>query len=306
MTAIGVSAGPERTGRPNVWPAGKRNALRFVDRSLASLSESVERDLVAEECARADGWLQRLDPRAKVVGACLLIAGASLLRHLPLLVAFYLAMVAVGLAARLPSRLLLGRVWLALPLFTGVVAMPAVFGFVTPGPPVAIIGWPGGPALVITEPGVRTASTLVIRVAASVTAVLLLVLTTHWPVLLKALRALRVPDALVLVLAMTYRYIFLLARTANAMLLARKSRAVGPLDGAAARRWVAAMTVSLLGKSYHLSNEIYLAMLARGFRGEWPSLRGFRMRPVDWLALCAAALVVAGFVLADRRYVGPW
>ena len=278
----------------------------FVERTLSSLGESVERDLIAEECARQDGWLQRLDPRAKVVGAGLLVLGVGLLRHLPVLLAFYLAILAVGLAARLPSSLLVRRVWLALPFFTAVVAVPAVFSFVTPGPPLVPLGRLGGVEVAITAPGVRTALTLVVRVAASVSAVLLLVLTTRWPALLKALRVLRLPQAFVLVLAMTYRYIFLLVHVANSMFLARKSRTVGRADGAMARRWLAGTTTSLLGKSYHLSNEVYLAMLARGFRGEPAALDTFQMRPRDYLALATVALAGAAFVLADHLYAGGW
>ncbi len=56
--------------------------------------------------------------------------------------------------------------------------------------------------------------------------------TTPWADILKSLRALRVPQVFVLVLSMTYRYIFLFLHTANGILLARKSRIVGRTSGA--------------------------------------------------------------------------
>jgi len=301
MSSIGVCQTSAGRGRP----VG-RSRGGFVERTLASLSESVERDLVAEECANRDGWLQRLDPRAKVLGAALLVVAVGLVRHLPVLVGLYAAVVAIGLAARLPARLLVRRVWVALPFFTAVVALPAIFSFVTPGQPLLTLGQVGGVAVAVTAPGIRTALTLVFRVAASVSAVLLLVLTTRWPALLKSLRVLRVPQVFVLILAMTYRYIFLLAHVASAMFLAKQSRTVGRTDGALARRWLAGTAGSLLGKSYHLSNEVYLAMLARGFRGEPTTLDAFTMRGREYLALVAAGLGSAAFVLADRLYPGPW
>jgi cobalt/nickel transport system permease protein len=300
-----LRAGVQRTDADGAQP--RRGAsVGFVERTLASLSESVERDLVAEECANRDGWLQRLDPRAKVLGAALLVVAVGLIRHLPVLVGLYVAVVAIGLTARLPAGLLVRRVWVALPFFTAVVAGPAIFSFVTPGQPLLIFGQVGGVEVAVTAPGVRTALTLVFRVAASVSAVLLLVLTTRWPALLKSLRVLRVPQVFVLILAMTYRYIFLLAHVASAMFLAKQSRTVGRADGALARRWLAGTTGSLLGKSYHLSNEVYLAMLARGFRGEPTTLDAFRMRAREYLALVAAGLGSAAFVVADRLYPGPW
>ena len=51
-------------------------------------------------------------------------------------------------------------------------------------------------------------------------------LTTPWADLLKSLQALRVPQVFVLVLSMTYRYIFLFLHTVNGMFEARKSRVV--------------------------------------------------------------------------------
>ena len=67
-------------------------------------------------------------------------------------------------------------------------------------------------------------------------------LTTPWADLLKSLRAIRVPQVFVLVLSMTYRYIFLFLHTTNGMFEARKSRVVaGPAaasSGAGSRaRW---------------------------------------------------------------------
>ena len=46
-----------------------------------------------------------------------------------------------------------------------------------------------------------------------------------------------------------------------------KSRVVGRLSGSDQRRMVGASAGVLLGKSLHLSGEVYLAMQSRGFRG---------------------------------------
>ncbi len=273
----------------------------FLERSVQSLSEAIERDLLLEEFASRQGYLQSLDPRVKVVGAVALILAVGLARHLPVLVLTYAVTAAIGVFAGLPARTLVKRVWVALPFFTAVVAVPAIFSFVTPGQPLVSLG-----PVAITAPGVRTALTLVFRVAASVTAVLLLVLTTRWPVLLRALRSLRVPLVITLVLSMTYRYIFLLARVANSMFLARRSRTIGRTDGRGNRRFLGATTGLLVGKSYHLSNEVYLAMLSRGYRGEPTTLESFRLRRRDVVALVGAILVAAALVAADHLYSGPW
>ena len=62
------------------------------------------------------------------------------------------------------------------------------------------------------------------------------------------------------------------------------------------RRWLAATAGTLFAKSYALSEEVYLAMQARGFRGEARVLQTLTWRVRDglWLAgwIGIAALVV--------------
>ena len=122
---------------------------------------------------------------------------------------------------------------------------------------------------------------------------MLLVLTTPWADLLKSLQALRVPQVFVLVLAMTYRYIFLFLHLANGMFEARKSRVVARTSGGEQRRWIAGSMGDLLNRSVKMSNDVYAAMVARGFTGAIRSFHDYRMRRPDWLSL-AAAFGVAG------------
>jgi energy-coupling factor transporter transmembrane protein EcfT len=114
---------------------------------------------------------------------------------------------------------------------------------------------------------------------------LLLILTTPWNTILAALSVLRVPDVFILILGMTYRYIYLLLHTANDMFLSRKSRVVGHLSGAEERRMLAAISATLLSKSLNLSSEVYLAMQSRGFRGTIITLKPFKMERRDWVWL---------------------
>src|ERR1019366_1278970 len=108
--------------------------------------------------------------------------------------------------------------------------------------------------------------------------------------LLKALRTLLVPVEVILLLAMTHRYVVLLAETANQMFESRQSRMVGRLSGHEQRRLMVNSGV-VLGKSLEMGDQVFLAMQARGFRGEVRLLHEFRLRGWDYLAMC-------GFVVA--------
>lgn len=277
-----MAASEAATPRSGGW----RRPTRMLERSLAEVGHVVQRSLFAEDIARRDGLLQRLDPRMKIVAFLALLLAVSLSRNLWVIVALY--GLAVGLAARsaVPLDFFVKRVWLFMPFFTGMIALPALF--LTPGPPLATL--PGG--LVVTRPGLTTALFLLLRVGTSVSLGLLVVLTTAWATLLKALSVLRVPDGFLLILGMTYRYIYLLVDTLDAMLLSRRSRVVGRLDGAGERRLIAASAGVLLGKSLDLSSEVYLAMQSRGYSGHPRTMDNFRLQPRDW-GLGGALLAVA-------------
>jgi cobalt/nickel transport system permease protein len=259
---------------------------RIFEQTISGITETIERGLFAEEISSRPGLFQTIDPRAKVVSILALLVGVSLARSLLAILIVYL--LALGLAWRsaISASFFIRRVWLALPFFTGLLILPALF--ITPGP--ALISLPFG--LNITQTGLTTALFLLLRVSTSVSLTLLLILTTPWNSVLSALNVLRVPDVFILILGMTYRYIYLLLRTANEMFLSRKSRAVGKMNPAESRRMVAAISSALLNKSLNLSSEVYLAMQSRGFRGSVVTLKPFRMRRADW-AWLALFLVIA-------------
>lgn len=271
---------------------GGRGGRGVFERTLRGITEALERGLFAEEISARAGLLQSLDARVKVIAVLALLIGVSLSRSLVVIAAIYGLALALAWRSAIPTGVFIRRVWLALPFFTGLIALPALF--MTPGPALAHL--PLG--LVITRTGMNTALFLLLRVSTSVSLTLLLILTTPWNGVLSALSVLRVPDTFILILGMTYRYIYLLLRTANDMFLSRQSRRVGRLTASEERRMLAAISGTLLSKSLNLSSEVYLAMQSRGFHGTMITLKPFKMQPRDWawlailLGLAAAAIAL--------------
>jgi len=149
--------------------------------------------------------------------------------------------------------------------------------------------------------GLTGAAIFIMRVATSVSLAILMVLTTQWTRLLKALNILKVPEIIILILAMTYRYIFLLLRVAEGMFLARKSRLILDTSLKEQHSWLSARIGVLIGKSYNLSNEVHLAMLARGWNGN-PSLleeNGFGFLDVLWFVV-VLLLLVTWIILREK------
>ena len=277
-------------------------ARGFFEKTLNDITGALEQTLFAEEIARREGLLQSLDPRAKLIGALALLIAISASHNLIVILALYGLTLPIAFASRVPMGFYFKRVWVFMPFFTGVVALPALFSPFSPGAPIVTLIDLASPRvyLAITQPGVITAAFLLLRVGASVSIAVLLILTTRWTTLLKALRVLRVPQAFVLILGMTYRYIYVLLHAANNMFLARRSRVVGRVASAEDRRWLAASMGALFAKSYALSDDVYLAMQSRGFRGEAQVMETMAWRTHDWVWLSAFVVVAVLAVWIGR------
>ncbi|HEX6605916.1 MAG TPA: cobalt ECF transporter T component CbiQ [Chloroflexia bacterium] len=275
-------------------PAGR---VGWLERTIADVAGSIERAVFTEEHARKPGWLQRIDPRAKLGMFVALVLAAGLSNALPVLTGLYLVILLAARASRVPFDFFVRRVWLGIPFFAGVVILPSIF--FAPGPRLFDLAL--GPLhLAPSIPGLTGAVVFVARVGVSVSLAVLLVLTTPWADVLKSLQALRVPQVFILLLSMTYRYIFLFFRTANGMFEARKSRVVGRTSGNEQRGWITGSMMSLLNRSFKMSNDVYAAMMARGFTGAIRSYTTYRMQTADWVALAGAVALAAVALLAGR------
>jgi cobalt/nickel transport system permease protein len=249
----------------------------FLERLFRGLLEAMELSAHAERLATRAGFLQGLDPRFKTLGLLSLVLTAVLVRSLISLAGLFGFAILLASGSHLGIVGLARRVWMPVLLFTGMIAAPALF--LVPGDTFATVpflDW------TITRQGARSAAFLIGRAETTASFASLLVLTTPWQHVLKALGSLRVPLVVIVILGMTHR-----------------SRLMGPLSGCERRRLAAASTVILLDKALHLSTEVHLAMIARGYRGEVHLLDDFRPRPSDWIVL-AGFLAVAAAALVQR------
>jgi cobalt ECF transporter T component CbiQ len=279
---------------------GVRTKHGFVDKTLAGGAGVVRQALRADDVASAPGLLQRLDARVKLVSLLGLLVAAAFVHHLTGLAALYVLTLALAAMSAIPVRFFVKRVWLSVPVFTGVVVLPATLNVVTHGHVIWSWGsWFGHP-VGVTSQGLSAAALIVARVAVSISLVVLLTLTTSWSRLLAALRAVAVPRIFVLVLAMTYRYVFVLLDAVDEMFMARKARTVHAEAAAArGRPFVAASAGALFGRAHALSDEVHQALVARGWSGDARTLRGATVRLVDvgWSVACLA--VAAGMLWLD-------
>ena len=277
----------------------------FLDRTLLAVSRIAEQSLFSDIYSRKPGLLQRLDVRVKLISFLCIIVLISFL-HIPQTVWMaYGFSLFLAVFSRIPMAFFIRRVWLFVPIFSSAVVLPAIFNFVTPGDPLwTVLTLPRSytwlcytiPAeITVTRQGLQGGIMLVSRVAASVSFAVLLTLTTRWSEIFSGLRSLCVPRIFVITLSMTERYLFVLLRLVQDMFRGRKSRTIKPFSPAVDRNWMASRIGVSFKKSVEMSEDVYKAMLSRGFHGEFRSVNRFRVTIYDYLWM--ATIIGAGAVL---------
>lgn len=244
-----------------------KSSNRFVTKSFLGALSFFKEALYNEEYSAAPGLLQRFDPRVKLIAFCAALIAIAFIKSITSLVLIYVATILLAYLSRIHVVYFLKRVWIFIPLFAVVIAVPAIFSIFTPGDPIMslkIFSW----SLTVTVQGVKSAFVFVLRVASSVSLVVLLALTTRHTTLLAAVRFFKISPVFTMTLEMTYRFLFLLVKNIEEMFMGIESRTVRKMGGRQGRRIVARRIGTLWEKSRGMSEDVYLAMVARGYTGE--------------------------------------
>ncbi|WP_298845945.1 cobalt ECF transporter T component CbiQ [Clostridium sp.] len=285
---------------------GKRKKGSFLEKTINSIAKILKEVIFFEDIALKKGFLQKLDPRIKVISLFILILTSTLIHNVLILTILYLISCILAKISYIPLKSYFKRIWLITPLFTGIAVLPSIFNFVRPGTTlISLIDFGHklhlGPlifpsVLTITSQGLSGAILLIVRVGVTVSLAFLFTTTTRWASLLKALRVLLLPKIFITTLEMCYRYIFILLNITTDMFVAKKSRTFSKTSSKDGRHFVSNAIGSLFGKSYALSEEVYGAMLSRGYKGEPVIMNRFRFTLLDfqWL-LCVIICVLAAF-----------
>jgi cobalt/nickel transport system permease protein len=214
-----------------------------------------------------------LDPRAKLIaftGLTLVVVTAPLSAWPVYLVAAAVLAAAAALA-RVPARVIGRRARVILPVVLAAAFIPFV-----------------------RDDGLAVFAAVTIKAALGTASAVLLGATTTYPDVLRALEALRVPRIFTLIAAFMYRYLFVLVgelRRMRSALAARGYRPRSALGAGAAGRVATAMFL----RTYGRGERVYLAMLARGYRGSVPRIAPLSFARVDaaFVAFVLAAPLVA-------------
>lgn len=256
----------------------------FIERSIRGALSFLKESIFSDNLALNKGLLQSIDPRIKTISFLIFIILIIFIKNLSLLIALYLICLLLASLSKINLRFFLKRTWIFIPLFSLFIAIPAIFSGVTAGRPLLTFGFLGL-KLTITEQGLSGAILFVTRVLTNVSYVILLGQVSRHNELLRVLRIFGIPQVFILAFGMCYRYIYLFIELIESACLAVKSRVGYRLHYKRGQELIVWNIGNLWQRSNKLNEEIYSAMLSRGYSGEPRVLEEFRTKIKDWLWL---------------------
>ncbi|HTY91500.1 MAG TPA: cobalt ECF transporter T component CbiQ [Methanocella sp.] len=272
--------------------AKKKN---YIQKTLSGIMKFIEETIVSESYTRKNGLLQSLDPRVKLISIIALIVAVSITGDWKILLLVYFLTLVFAYMSKIEVSFFIKRVWLFIPIFAGIIALPMIFNVFLPGDSLVTLVTLGqgakiGPFLLpetiaITRQGLMGATVFTLRVATCVSAGVLLFITTPRDLFFKSLRSVGVPRVYVLTLDMCYRYIFLFADLIGAFYTAKKSRSIKTMPLIEEQKWVGGRIGYTFIKAMDMGEKVHGAMVSRGYRGDVKIMDDFRMRRRDYVAL---------------------
>jgi cobalt/nickel transport system permease protein len=251
--------------------------------------------VLREPFAVGSSPLHRLDPRIRLASAAGYSCVLAVCREFPaLLAALFLSMALVA-AARLRIAEVLKRLLVVNGL---VVFIWAVIPFTFPGEALFRLG-----PLHAAREGIELAAQITLKTNAIILAFMALVATMPFATVGHALHRLRVPDKIVHLLLMTYRYIFVLEQEYQRLVRAARIRGFRPGTNLHTYRTYAYLVGMLFVRAVDRAERVRWAMLCRGFKHKFYSLHEFNAGggSIAFFVLMSAA--VLGIAALELRAV---
>jgi cobalt/nickel transport system permease protein len=245
--------------------------------------------MIREPFADGHSWMHAIDPRLRVVGATLLAVVVAVSYDFKALCMALAVSLIMAVSARLDFRQVLHNLlapvvfllllWLVLPWSYEGRALTSL-----------------GP-VTITRPGVTLCAQISLKTIALMVAFMALVATMTVDTLGHTLNRLHLPDKMVHMLLITYRYLFVLEQEYQRLLRAMRIRNFQPKTDLHTYRTYAYLVGMLFVRASERARRVHSAMICRGFNGRFVSLRQFKPNPrnrVFFLVTLVALILLAG------------
>lgn len=271
---------------------GKIN-LSYLDKGIESFADVLNEGYTQWELSSKKGFLHELDARIKIVFWLLFIVVISLKKEIMPESCIFLTVFVLAMLSRINLVNFYKKIFFLGFVFGFLIALPSTLNVITPGKvliPVITFSKPYDfwvyhipQAIGITSEGISVVTMLTLRVLNSLSISFLMLYTTPFSEIVKALKVLKVPDAFLIIISLAYKYIFIFAHIVSDMHLAKKSRLTGAVKRTEMRGWIAGRVAFIFRKTQLKCDEVFKAMVGRGFSGEIKLYHYQKIRSKDWI-----------------------
>ncbi|HMK56623.1 MAG TPA: energy-coupling factor transporter transmembrane component T [Dissulfurispiraceae bacterium] len=286
---------------------GGRADISYLEKGINDFATLFKEGYAQWELSTGTGFLHGIDARVKIVFWVALIVVISLKRTILPEAAIFIFILTLAVFCRLNLIGFYKKVLALGFIFGFLISAPSALNLIVPGKvvlPLLVLSHPGSlwifdiPQVIgITDSGISLVSLLTLRVLNSLSISFLILYTTPFAEIIKALKIFRVPDALLIIISMTYKYIFVFAHIVADMYLAKKARLARGNGRREARQWIAGRIAFVFKKTQIECEEVFKAMTARGFSGEVRIFHHQDIKIKDWAAGVCLLSASAGFLL---------
>jgi cobalt/nickel transport system permease protein len=244
--------------------------------------------MAIEELTNINSLIKRLDPRVKILEVFFFSIVVAVSNSLPVLFSALVVSCCIVPGAGIPAREIFRRL---VPANMMIIFLWFFLPFTIEGKHLFNIG-----PLAVTHEGLIYALRISIKSNAMMLMLISLIASTPIFTLGHAMLELRMPKKLVHLFFFTYRYIHVMNREYTRLINAIKIRGFRPGTNLHTYRTFAYIVGMLLIKSYDRIQRVRNAMLCRGFKGDFYSIRNFSFKRIDAIsiAFAFAVLVILG------------
>jgi cobalt/nickel transport system permease protein len=247
--------------------------------------------MISEPFASGNSIIHKLDPRIRIIVATVYCFVVAFSNQFPVLLIAVVISSALIISAGLGIKAVVKRMGVVNGLILLLwVVVPLTYG----GQPRFQIG-----PLSLAGAGIMLVARITLKSNAILLSMIALIATMKFATLGYALKQLRVPQKIILLLLMSYRYIFVLEQEYQRLIRAARIRGFQPKTNLHTYRTYAYVVGMLLVRATSRAHRVHQAMLCRGFKGTFYSLQEYKAGPAGWIFSMLMTGIVVALVLME-------
>ncbi len=247
--------------------------------------------MISEPFASGNSIIHKLDPRIRVIVATVYCFVVAFSNQFPVLLIAVVISSALIISAGLGIKAVVKRMGVVNGLILLLwVVVPLTYG----GQPRFQIG-----PLSLSGAGIMLAARITLKSNAILLSMIALIATMKFATLGYALKQLCVPQKIILLLLMSYRYIFVLEQEYQRLIRAARIRGFQPKTNLHTYRTYAYVVGMLLVRATSRAHRVHQAMLCRGFKGTFYSLQEYKAGPAGLMFSMLMTGIVIVLVLME-------